>query len=150
MWNDIELLTNDDTGSGRLNIEARKESGAALYQVDTIVKISSSTTITVSPKLHAFCSSDGCVVVVDQSVLLLDQICQSVLLQLQFDTDVDVVALCQEGQFLMVGERNGNLHLLHVKSRQTLLTNSLMKNPSKGKTYLSLTLEKEAPQSGQA
>ncbi|XP_072443517.1 kinetochore-associated protein 1 [Chiloscyllium punctatum] len=148
MWNDIELLTNDDTGSGRLNIEARKESGTALYQVDTIVKISSSTTITVSPKLHAFCSSDGCVVVVDHSVLLLDQICQSVLLQLQFDTDVDVVALCQEGQFLMVGERNGNLHLLHVKSRQTLLTNSLMKHSSKGKTYLSLTLEKEAPHSG--
>ncbi|XP_072351643.1 kinetochore-associated protein 1 [Scyliorhinus torazame] len=148
MWNDIELLTNDDTGTGRLNIEARKESGAALYQVDTIVKISSSTTVTVSPKLQAFCSSDGCVVVVDHSVLLLDQICQSVLLQLQFDTDVDVVALCQEGQFLMVGERNGNLHLLHVKSRQTLLTNSLMKSSSKGKTYLSLTLEREAPHSG--
>ncbi|XP_041058983.1 kinetochore-associated protein 1 [Carcharodon carcharias] len=148
MWNEIELLTNDDTGSGRLNIEARKESGAALYQVDTIVKISSSTTVTVCPKLHAFCSSDGCVVVVDHSVLLMDQICQSVLMQLQFDTDVDVVALCQEGQFLMVGERNGNLHLLHVKSRQTLLTNSLMKNSSEGKAYLSLTLEKEAPHSG--
>ncbi|XP_067861865.1 kinetochore-associated protein 1 [Heptranchias perlo] len=148
MWNDIELLTNDDTGSGRLNIEARRESGAALYQVDTIVKISSSETVTASPKLHAYSSSDGCVVVVDQSVMLLDQICQSVLLQLQFDTEVDVVALCQEGQFLMVGERNGNLHLLHVKSRQTLLTNSLVKNSSKGKTYLSLALEKEVPHSG--
>uniref|UniRef100_UPI00398F8311 kinetochore-associated protein 1 isoform X2 n=1 Tax=Pristiophorus japonicus TaxID=55135 RepID=UPI00398F8311 len=148
MWNDIELLTNDDTGSGRLNIEARRESGAALYQVDTIVKISSSATVTASPKLHAYSSSDGCVVVVDQSVMLLDQICQSVLLQLQFDTEVDVVALCQEGQFMMVGERNGNLHLLHVKSRQTLLTNSLVKNASEGKAYLSLALEKEVPHSG--
>ncbi|XP_051888411.1 kinetochore-associated protein 1 isoform X2 [Pristis pectinata] len=148
MWNDVELLTNDDTGNGRLNIEARKESGAALYQVDTVVKISSSETVSVSPKLHAYSNSDGCVVVVDQSVLIMDQICQSVLLQLQFDTEVDVVALCQEGQFLMVGERNGNLHLLHVKSRQTLLTNSLMKNSSKGKTYLSLTLEEEVPNSG--
>ncbi|XP_067911152.1 kinetochore-associated protein 1 isoform X2 [Heterodontus francisci] len=148
MWNEIELLTNDDTCTGRLSIETRKESGAALYQVDTVVKISSSTTVTVSPKLHAFCSSDGCVVVVDQSVMLLDHICQSVLLQLQFDTEVDVVALCQEGQFLVVGERNGNLHLLHVKSRQTLLTNSLVKNSSKGKVYLSLALEKEVPHSG--
>ncbi|XP_059844206.1 kinetochore-associated protein 1 [Hypanus sabinus] len=148
MWNDIELLTNDDTGSGRLNFEARKESGTALYQVDTIAKISSLVSVSVSPRLYAYSNSDGCVVVVDQSVLIMDQICQSVVLQLQFETEVDVVALCQEGQFLMVGERNGNLHLLHVKSRQTLLTNSLMKNSSKGKTYLSLTLEEEVPQSG--
>ncbi|XP_069789332.1 kinetochore-associated protein 1 [Narcine bancroftii] len=148
MWSGIELLTNDDTGNGRLNTEARKESGAALYQVDTIVKISSSTAVSVSPKLHAYRNADGCVVVVDQSVLVMDQICQSVLLQLQFDTEVDVVALCQEGQFLMVGERNGTLHLLHVKSRQTLLTNSLMKNSLKGKTYLSLILEEEFLNSG--
>uniref|UniRef100_A0A4W3HU79 Kinetochore associated 1 n=1 Tax=Callorhinchus milii TaxID=7868 RepID=A0A4W3HU79_CALMI len=123
MWNDVELLTNDDTGSGRLNIEARGENGAALYQVDTLVKISSSEKVTSSPELHAYSSSDGCVLVVDRSVILLDQTCQSVLLQLRFDTAVDVVGLCLEGQFLMVGERNGNLHLLHVKSRQTLLTN---------------------------
>ncbi|XP_078277801.1 kinetochore-associated protein 1 isoform X2 [Rhinoraja longicauda] len=148
MWNDVELLTNDDTGNVRLNIETRKESGAALYQVDTIVKISASITVSVCPELHAYSSSDGCVVVVDRSVLIMDQICQSVLLQLQFDTEVDVVALCQEGQFLMIGERNGNFHLLHVKSRQTLLTNSLIKNSSKGKTYLCLTLKEEVPHSG--
>lgn len=148
MWSDVELLTNDDTGNARLNLETRKESGAALYQVDTIVKISSSVTVSVCPELLAYSSTDGCVVVVDQAVLIMDQICQSVLLQLQFDTEVDVVALCQEGQFLMIGERNGNFHLLHVKSRQTLITNSLIKNSSKGKTYLSLTLKEEVPQSG--
>lgn len=39
------------------------------------------------------------------------------------DTEVDVVGLCQEGKFLLVGERSGNLHLIHVTSKQTLLTN---------------------------
>ncbi|XP_007900402.2 kinetochore-associated protein 1 [Callorhinchus milii] len=145
MWNDVELLTNDDTGSGRLNIEARGENGAALYQVDTLVKISSSEKVTSSPELHAYSSSDGCVLVVDRSVILLDQTCQSVLLQLRFDTAVDVVGLCLEGQFLMVGERNGNLHLLHVKSRQTLLTNALIKGSTEEdqKTYWSLSLEQD-------
>lgn len=38
------------------------------------------------------------------------------------DTNVDVVGLCQQGQFLVVGERSGNLHLIHVPSQQTLLT----------------------------
>lgn len=41
MWNDIELLTNDDTGSGYLSVGSGKEHGTALYQVDLLAKISS-------------------------------------------------------------------------------------------------------------
>ncbi|KAF4011769.1 hypothetical protein G4228_004085 [Cervus hanglu yarkandensis] len=41
MWNDIELLTNDDTGSGNLSVGSREEHGTALYQVDLLAKISS-------------------------------------------------------------------------------------------------------------
>nr|DBA23163.1 TPA: hypothetical protein GDO54_014103 [Pyxicephalus adspersus] len=122
MWNDIEILANDDTGSCRLNIDSRQESGTALYQVDTLLKISSTEKVTVNPKLFAFNSNEGCIIVVDKSVCLLDSICQSLQLQLQFDTEVDVVGICHEGQFLVVGERNGNVHLIHVLSRQILIT----------------------------
>lgn len=38
------------------------------------------------------------------------------------DTNVDVVGMCQENQFLVVGERSGNFHLIHIPSKQTLLT----------------------------
>uniref|UniRef100_A0A452H686 Uncharacterized protein n=1 Tax=Gopherus agassizii TaxID=38772 RepID=A0A452H686_9SAUR len=123
MWNDIELLTNDDTGSGRLNIGSRQECGTALYQEDTLVKITSSEKVLCNPKLYACNSSDGCIIVADRSVALLDSICQSFQMHIQFDTEVDVVGLCQKGQFLVVGERSGNLHLIHVPSKQTLLTN---------------------------
>uniref|UniRef100_A0A8D0H5Z4 Kinetochore associated 1 n=1 Tax=Sphenodon punctatus TaxID=8508 RepID=A0A8D0H5Z4_SPHPU len=122
MWNDIELLTNDDTGSGRLSIGSRQECGSALYQVDTLVKITSSEKVLINPKLYACNSSDGCLIVADRSVALLDSIFQSFKMYLQFDTEVDVVGLCQEGQFLVVGERSGSLHLIHVSSKQTLLT----------------------------
>uniref|UniRef100_A0A8C0H4L5 Kinetochore associated 1 n=1 Tax=Chelonoidis abingdonii TaxID=106734 RepID=A0A8C0H4L5_CHEAB len=123
MWNDIELLTNDDTGSGRLNIDSRQECGTALYQEDTLVKITSSEKVLCNPKLYACNSSDGCIIVADRSVALLDTICQSFQMHIQFDTEVDVVGLCQKGHFLVVGERSGNLHLIHVPSKQTLLTN---------------------------
>uniref|UniRef100_A0A8C3SHX3 Kinetochore associated 1 n=1 Tax=Chelydra serpentina TaxID=8475 RepID=A0A8C3SHX3_CHESE len=123
MWNDIELLTNDDTGSGRLNIGSRQECGTALYQEDTLVKITSSEKVLFNPKLYACNSSDGCIIVADRSVALLDSVCQSFQMYIQFDTEVDVVGLCQKGQFLVVGERSGNLHLIHVPSKQTLLTN---------------------------
>uniref|UniRef100_A0A8C0HGN4 Kinetochore associated 1 n=1 Tax=Chelonoidis abingdonii TaxID=106734 RepID=A0A8C0HGN4_CHEAB len=148
MWNDIELLTNDDTGSGRLNIDSRQECGTALYQEDTLVKITSSEKVLCNPKLYACNSSDGCIIVADRSVALLDTICQSFQMHIQFDTEVDVVGLCQKGHFLVVGERSGNLHLIHVPSKQTLLTNVLVQKSANEKTYLNLIIEKDHADEG--
>ncbi|XP_067395657.1 kinetochore-associated protein 1 [Emydura macquarii macquarii] len=148
MWNDIELLTSDDTGSGRLSIGSRQECGIALYQVDTLVKITSSEKVLFNPKLYACNSSDGCIIVADRSVALLDSICQSFQMHIQFDTEVDVVGLCQKGQFLVVGERSGNLHLIHVPSKQTLLTNVLVQKSENEKTYLNLIIEKDKADEG--
>ncbi|XP_068100250.1 kinetochore-associated protein 1 [Hyperolius riggenbachi] len=150
MWNDIELLASDDTGSCRLSIDSRQESGSALYQVDTLLKISSTEKVTDNPKLYACNSSEGCVIVADKSVCLLDSICQSLQLQLQFDTEVDVVGLCHEGQFLLVGERNGNIHLIHVLSRQILITKAMVQSSEKNKerTFTKLLLEKDAAEEG--
>lgn len=38
------------------------------------------------------------------------------------ETDVDAIDVCLEGQFLMVCERNGNLHLIYVPQKRILLT----------------------------
>ncbi|EHB01463.1 Kinetochore-associated protein 1 [Heterocephalus glaber] len=149
MWNDIELLTSDDTGSGYLSVGSRKENGAALYQVDLLVKISSEKA-SLNPKIQACSLSDGFIIVADQSVILLDSICKSLQLHLIFDTEVDVVSLCQEGKFLLVGERNGNLHLIHVMSKQTLLTNAFIEktNNENQPTYRNLIIEKDGSKEG--
>lgn len=42
MWNDIELLANDDTGNEQLAVGIGHECGTALYQVDTLLQITSS------------------------------------------------------------------------------------------------------------
>uniref|UniRef100_A0A8C5UJY0 Kinetochore associated 1 n=1 Tax=Microcebus murinus TaxID=30608 RepID=A0A8C5UJY0_MICMU len=149
MWNDIELLTNDDTGSGYLSVGSRKEHGTALYQVDLLVKISSEKA-SLNPKIQACSLSDGFIIVADQSVILLDSICRSLQLHLIFDTEVDVVGLCQEGKFLLVGERSGNLHLIHVKSKQTLLTNAFVQkaNDENQRTYQNLVIEKDGSNEG--
>ncbi|XP_075390092.1 kinetochore-associated protein 1 [Tenrec ecaudatus] len=149
MWNDIELLTSDDTGSGYLSVDSRKEHGTALYQVDLLVKISSEKA-SLNPKIQACGLNDGFIIVADQSVILLDSICRSLQLQLIFDTQVDVVGLCPEGQFLLVGERNGNLHLIHVTSKQTLLTNAFVQKPVDDSecTYRNLVIEKDGSNEG--
>ncbi|XP_043924844.1 kinetochore-associated protein 1 [Protopterus annectens] len=148
MWTDYELLTSDDTCG--LNIDSRQEGGTALYQVDTVIKLSSSEEVHTNPRLFARNDSDGCVIVADNSVLLLDQICQSVKLHLHFSTEVDVVSLCHEGQFLMVGERCGILHLIHVASGKTLLNKTLsQKSPNANeKTYLNLLVETDISDAG--
>uniref|UniRef100_A0A8C0EDW6 Kinetochore associated 1 n=1 Tax=Bubo bubo TaxID=30461 RepID=A0A8C0EDW6_BUBBB len=122
MWNDIELLANDDTGKEQLPVGLGHECGTALYQVDTLLQITSSEKVSVNPQLYACNSRDGSIIVVDRSVALLDSTGQSLQMHIQFDTNVDVVGMCQEKQFLVVGERSGNFHVIHIPSKQTLLT----------------------------
>nr|XP_044988281.1 kinetochore-associated protein 1 isoform X2 [Jaculus jaculus] len=149
MWNDIELLNSDDTGSGYLSVGLRKENETALYQVDLLVKISSEKA-SLNPKIQAGSLSDGFIIIADQSVILLDSICKSLQLHLIFDTEVDVVGLCQEGKFLFVGERSGNLHLIHVTSKQTLFTNAFVEkaNDEYQCTYRNLIIDKDGSNEG--
>ncbi|XP_050002593.1 kinetochore-associated protein 1 [Alexandromys fortis] len=149
MWNNVQLLTSDDTGSGHVNFGLRKENVTALYQVDLLGKISSEKASS-SPKIQACSLSDGFIIVVDQTVILLDNICRSVQLHLIFDTDVDVVGLCQEGKFLLVGERSGLLHLIYVTSKQTLFTKAFVEkaNDEYQHTYQNLIIEKDGSSEG--
>ncbi|XP_040145473.1 kinetochore-associated protein 1 isoform X1 [Ictidomys tridecemlineatus] len=149
MWNDIELLTSDDTGSGYLSVGSRNENGTSLYQVDLLAKISSEKT-SLNPKIQACSLNDGFIIVADQSVILLDSVCRSLQLHLIFDTEVDVAGLCQGGMFLLVGERSGNVHLIHVASKQTLLTNAFVEkaNDEYQRTYQNLVIDKDGSNEG--
>ncbi|NWV73815.1 KNTC1 protein, partial [Dasyornis broadbenti] len=146
MWNEIELLLNED--SGQLPVGLGHECGTALYQVDTRLQITSSEKVSVNPLLHARSSRDGSIVVVDRSVALLDSTGLSLLMHIQFDTNVDVVGTCQEKKFLVVGERSGSLHLIHIPSKQTLLTKILVEQSSSEKTYLSLFIVEDNADAG--
>uniref|UniRef100_A0A8C3EVG8 Kinetochore associated 1 n=1 Tax=Corvus moneduloides TaxID=1196302 RepID=A0A8C3EVG8_CORMO len=107
MWNDIELLLNDDTG--QLLVGLGHNCGTALYQVDTRLQITSSEK--VQP-----------IKVVLLSFLIITWTSLSWFSEAFLYTNVDVVGMCQENQFLVVGERRGSLHLIHIPSKQTLLT----------------------------
>ncbi|XP_048370143.1 kinetochore-associated protein 1 [Sphaerodactylus townsendi] len=142
MWDDIELF--DDTGT--LNV-GTQEYGSAFYQVNTLVKISSSEKVLSNPKLQASNLSDSFTLVADTSVVVLDTNLSPQLLN-RFETEVDIVGTCQEGHFLVVGERSGNLHLIHIPSKETLLTRTLIQKSSNDRTYLSLNLEKDSADAG--
>eukprot|EP00076_Gallus_gallus_P012760 XP_015131064.1 kinetochore-associated protein 1 isoform X2 [Gallus gallus] len=148
MWNDIEILVNDDTRREQLSVCLGQECGSALYQVDSLLQITSSEKISVNPQLYACSSRDGSIIVVDRSVVLLDSTGQALQLHIQFDTNVDVVGMCQEKQFLVVGERSGNIHLVHIPSKKTLLTKILVETSSSEKTYLNLFIEKDTAVAG--
>ncbi|KAJ8286257.1 hypothetical protein GJAV_G00036360 [Gymnothorax javanicus] len=150
MWNDVELLTSDDTNTGRLCIDSRQECGSALYQVDTLVKLSSSGQVTYSPTLHASCTSDASVLVADTTVVLFDQNFQSVLLQLHFSTLVDTVGVCQNGQFLLVCERSGNLHLIYVPQKRTVFSRAVLPKAESDteRTFRSLIMQEDNVVSG--
>uniref|UniRef100_A0A3Q2EJQ6 Kinetochore associated 1 n=1 Tax=Cyprinodon variegatus TaxID=28743 RepID=A0A3Q2EJQ6_CYPVA len=122
-WSDVELLVNEDTNSARLYGVSTEESGSGLYQVDTLVKISSADeVIWGNPRLLSFGGLNWSIVVVDKTVILFDQSYQTVLLLFHFGTDVDAIDVCLGGTFLVVCERNGNLHLIYVPQKRILFT----------------------------
>uniref|UniRef100_A0A667ZTG4 Kinetochore associated 1 n=1 Tax=Myripristis murdjan TaxID=586833 RepID=A0A667ZTG4_9TELE len=121
MWNDVELLLNEDTNSGFSSV-SREENGSGLYQVDTLVKISAAQRVQSGPHLSSSSGSNWSVVVADRTVILFDQTYQSILLHLDFEANVDAVDVCLEGQFLVVCERSGNLNLIYVPHKRILLT----------------------------
>lgn len=47
MWGDVELLTNEDTITVRLSSVSKEENASGLYQVDTLVKISTANEVTM-------------------------------------------------------------------------------------------------------
>ncbi|KAM6945162.1 kinetochore-associated protein 1 isoform 1-T1 [Lycodopsis pacificus] len=137
-WSEVELLTNEDTGS-----VSKEENGSGLYQVDTLVKISTESEVPTDPRLASSSGSNWNVVVADKTVILFDHNYQTILLLLHFGTDVDAIDVCLEGQFLVVCERNGNLHLIYVPTKRIILTRALVEKPSSEdkKTYRYLIIE---------
>ncbi|XP_066511842.1 kinetochore-associated protein 1-like [Hoplias malabaricus] len=140
MWNNVELLINEDTNTVRLSSDS--EQGSALYQVDTLVRISPSEQVQANPRIYASNNQNCCLVVVDATVVLFDPSFQTILAHLYFDTPVDAVSVCPQGSFLFVGERNGNLHIIYVPLKKTILTKTLQQNLSDGHetTYKCLIL----------
>ncbi|OWK61134.1 Kinetochore-associated protein 1 [Lonchura striata] len=96
MWNEIELLLNEDTG--QLPVGLGQECGTALYQVDTLLQISSSEKVSGNPQLHAHSSRDGSVVVVDRSVALLDSTGLSLLMHIQFAIEKMDMTTAKQGK----------------------------------------------------
>ncbi|XP_007572204.1 kinetochore-associated protein 1 [Poecilia formosa] len=149
-WSDVELLTNEDTNTVRLDSVSGEEHGSGLYQVDTLVKISSFDKVPADPQLFSFGSSNWSIVVIDKTVILFDQNYQTILLLLHFETDVDTIDVCLDGRFLVVCERNGNLHLIYVPHKRILFTRALVQKPSSEdkKTYRYLILNEDQSSSG--
>lgn len=150
MWGDVELLTNEDTNTVRLGSVSTEENGSGLYQVDTLVKISAATEVQKEPRLCSSSGSNWSIVVADKTVILFDQSYQTILLLLHFETEVEAIGVCLRGQFLLVCEQNGNLHLIYVPHRRILLTRALVENKAceNNKTYCNLIIEEDKVSSG--
>ncbi|XP_028980703.2 kinetochore-associated protein 1 [Esox lucius] len=143
MWNDVELLINEDTNTGHF-CSVREES-SGLYQVDTLVKIASPEKVLSNPQLYASSNSNCSIVVADTTVILFDLSYQTILLHLDFDSNVDAVDVCLDDQFLVVCERNGNLHLIYLPKKKTILTRAMLEKAPLGnkKTYQHIILQQD-------
>ncbi|XP_077570694.1 kinetochore-associated protein 1 [Stigmatopora nigra] len=143
MWNDVEFLVNEDYSTVRIGSAADTGvDGKSLYQVDTLVKVSSGETMAAG-HFYSIIGSNWSLLVADQTLILFEHNYQSILLLLYFESDVCAVDMCLEGQFLLVCERNGNLHLVFVPLKRILLTRALIDKAGDDhrKTYRAIVTE---------
>ncbi|XP_077457832.1 kinetochore-associated protein 1 isoform X2 [Stigmatopora argus] len=143
MWNDVEFLVNEDYSTARLGSAAETGGdGKSLYQVDTLVKVSSGETVGAG-HFYSINGPNWSLLVADQTLILFEHNYQSILLLLYFESDVCAVDACLEGQFLLVCERNGNLHLVFVPLKRILLTRALVDKAGDDhrKTYRAVVTE---------
>lgn len=70
MWSDVELLTNEDTNTVRLSSVSKEEHASGLYQVDTLVKISTATEVTIYLLTFIRWTSMSCLVTVSNFIFL--------------------------------------------------------------------------------
>ncbi|CAN9513185.1 unnamed protein product [Ophioblennius macclurei] len=147
-WSEVEFVANEDTGC--LDNDSKEDNGSGLYQVDTLVKISSADEAKANPQLSSASGSNWSIVIADKTVVLFDQSFQTVLLLLHFESDVDAIDVCRERQFLVVCERNGNIHLIYVPYKKKLFTKNLAEKQCREdkKTYCSLIVDEDKASAG--
>ncbi|XP_029961373.1 kinetochore-associated protein 1 [Salarias fasciatus] len=147
-WSEVEFVASEDTGC--LDSVSREDNGSSLYQVDTLVKISTANEAQANPRLSSFSGANWSIIIADKTVALFDQSFQTILLLLHFETDVDAIDVCRERQFLVVCERNGNIHLFYVPYKRNLFTKNLVGEPCRGdkKTYCSLIIDEDKASAG--
>uniref|UniRef100_UPI00358F8340 kinetochore-associated protein 1-like n=1 Tax=Myxine glutinosa TaxID=7769 RepID=UPI00358F8340 len=148
MWSEVDVVATEDTTISRLGGGCRND-WRARYQLDTLVRLSATSSVQQSPRLRSSSCSNGLILSVDTFVTVLEAGCLSVLLQLEFDSHVDVAALFHEGNFLLVGV-GGNLHFGDVSSKEILLTKRLLpESTSNGdEAFVELVIEPDLAASG--
>lgn len=149
MWSDVDLLTNGDTNIQRSGSVAEQQGDSSRqYHVDTLVKISAANEVQGDPRLSSSSGSNWSIVVADKTIILFDKNYQTILLLLHFETTVEVFDVCHNGQFLIVCEQNGKLHLIYVPHKKILFTKTLVENKSSGNEifrYIIVEEDKASP-----
>ncbi|CAH1790791.1 unnamed protein product [Owenia fusiformis] len=123
MWNDVDVdFGGDETG----NFGPRKETGSALYQIDTIATISSQEEVEHNPRVFATAREDGLCVSAGNNLSIFGQCGHDFLVTIDFGADIDVLEWSCDSQFIVAGTSNGRLHFVDIERQKILFSKDLV------------------------
>ncbi|XP_074641293.1 kinetochore-associated protein 1-like [Tubulanus polymorphus] len=123
VWDKIVMnFGNDET----VNFGPRQETGSYLYQVDTLVTISTDEKVQSNPTVYGHACGDVTAVAVGSQVSVFSDICHKFLLTLNFDSAVDVVCFTDDMIFLVIAESNGCIHIMDVALQKVFMSKQLL------------------------
>ncbi|KAG1667398.1 Kinetochore-associated protein 1 [Nymphon striatum] len=152
MWNKISIGFDGETAN--FGPRQEYEGKNALYEVQTLVTIATSNKedISKNPKIYSSSSSKYVTTAVDNHLSIFSEECQELIFNLSFESDVNCFAWDKESLILLVGENNGQLHMLYAPLMKVIvsmpLSNGEQSNPISFHVIKFLCSDKSAIQHG--
>ena len=123
LWDVMDAETNrlDETTAGTDN-----QPYNSLYQVETCIRVTPRSGSGHEGRVVLCSSCDAAVVAVENQLMLFSAIGRQLTSTLNFQSPIDYVTFSDNGSLLVVGERVGDIHAVHVKTGELLASQQLV------------------------
>lgn len=108
----------------------------SLYEVVKLAYLKPTDPVGILPDLCASTAWGRVAVALGCTIFVFGEECSTLLMQLDLETTIDLVLWIPQGEFFILGDRDGGVHCVHVKSELVLITKQFPLKSSSGRLFI--------------
>ncbi|XP_066943514.1 kinetochore-associated protein 1 [Macrobrachium rosenbergii] len=108
----------------------------SLYEVVKLAYLQPDDKLIELPRLAASAAWGRVAVALESTVFVFGEGCSTLLMKLAMQSVIDIAIWVPPGDFLILGDCEGDIHCVHIASQQVLITKRLPINSDSGKLFI--------------
>ncbi|XP_064100822.1 uncharacterized protein LOC135211444 [Macrobrachium nipponense] len=108
----------------------------SLYEVVKLAYLQPDDKLIELPRVAASAAWGRVAVALDSTVFVFGEGCSTLLMKLAMQSVIDIAIWVPPGDFLILGDCEGDIHCVHIASQQVLITKRLPINSNSGKLFI--------------